>query len=257
MLKRLAVLCLLFSSLTACMQSESSKPEKQEILVSAAASLSGALEKITEKFEAEHPTIVITKNFGGSGKLAQQIQQGAPADVFLSANQHWMDVLENDKLILAETRVNFAKNKLVVITQKESDSKINTSLRVIQPNSIGQIAIGNPESVPAGNYAKDALTNLGLWGKLMGHFVYAKDVRQVLTYVESGNAEIGFVYGSDPHRANGVKISTEIDADLYTPIVYPAAVISSSDNQEIAKKFLEYLQTDSAKAILKDYGFTE
>lgn len=256
MVKRLLVLCLLFSILTACSQPESSNPEQNEIFVSAAASLSEGLKKISEDFEAKYPDTRVTLNFSGSGKLAQQIQQGAPVDVFLSADQHWMDVLEHDKLILSNTRENFARNRLVLITQEGNNTQIDSSLKEINPNSIGQIAIGNPKSVPAGSYAKDALINLGLWDKLMKHFVYAKDVRQVLTYVESGNTEIGFVYGSDLHRASGVKVCTEIDADLYTPIVYPAAVLSASDNPKLAKQFLDYLQTDAAQTILKKVGFS-
>lgn len=255
-MKRLFVICLLFSTLAACSQSESSDPAKKEIFVSAAASLSDALEKISEDFEADHPAMHVILNFSGSGKLAQQIQQGAPVDVFLSADQHWMNVLDDDKLISPNTRMDFTKNKLVLITQKENNTQIN-SLKEINPKSVGQIAIGNPESVPAGSYAKEALTKLGLWDKLIDHFVYAKDVRQVLTYVESENAEIGFVYGSDLHRTDGVKIHTEINADLYTPIVYPAAVISTSENPTLAKDFLNYLQSDSAQSVLENYGFTK
>lgn len=256
MIKRLVLLCLVLLPLTACNQAKPSESAEQEILVSAAASLAGALEKITEDFETEHPTVTVTLNLAGSGKLAQQIQQGAPADVFLSADQHWMDVIEHDKLISANTRVNFAKNKLVLITQKKNNKQLS-SLSGLHPDSIGQIAIGNPESVPAGSYAKDALRNLGLWDKLVDHFVYAKDVRQVLTYVESGNAEVGFVYGSDLHRTNGVNVYAPIDQALYTPIVYPAAVMRASDNPELAKDFLKYLQTDSAQTVLTNNGFTD
>ncbi|WP_404450718.1 molybdate ABC transporter substrate-binding protein [Virgibacillus necropolis] len=254
-MRQLVILCMFFSLLVACSSGpESSDTEKKEIFISAAASLSGALKKISEDFEAEHPNVNITLNFSGSGKLAQQIQQGAPVDVFLSADQNWMDVLEQDNLILPGTRVNFAKNSLVFISQKETDKKIHT-LKDIDPGSIGQIAIGNPKSVPAGNYTKEALTNLGLWDNLIEHFVYAKDVRQVLTYVESGNAEVGFVYGSDLHRTESVQVLTEVDSDLYSPVVYPAAVLSTGESPELAKVFLSYLQSDSAQAVLENYGF--
>ncbi|ASN03815.1 molybdate ABC transporter substrate-binding protein [Virgibacillus necropolis] len=252
MVKRLVAICFLFSILVAC--SESSDTVEKELFISAAASLSGALEKISEDYEAENPNVNLTLNFSGSGKLAQQIQQGAPVDVFLSADQYWMDVLEHDNLISPNTRMNFAKNSLVLITHKDSNKKVN-SLKDINPNSLGQIAIGNPESVPAGKYAKEALTNVGLSDKLIGHFVYAKDVRQVLTYVESGNVEIGFVYGTDLHRAENVQALMEIDSSLYPPIIYPAAVMSTTEHPELAKDFVEYLQSDSAQVILENYGF--
>ncbi|ASK61788.1 molybdate ABC transporter substrate-binding protein [Virgibacillus phasianinus] len=255
MVKRLFMLCMLLSTLVACDSTESTDPSNKELFISAAASLSGALNEISEKFEANNPNVTITLNMSGSGKLAQQIQQGAPVDVFLSADQHWMDVLASDNLLLSSTRINFTKNNLVLITQKKSPGIVR-GLNELSKESFDQIAIGNPKSVPAGSYAKDALTNLGLWDELKDSFVFAKDVSQVLTYIETGNAEIGFVYGSDLHRAEGVKVLTEIDKELYTPIVYPAAVLSESEQPELAKEFLSFIQSDSAQTILKNYGFS-
>lgn len=257
MIKRVFALSIFFLLLVSCSNdSEPPATEEKEIFISAAASLSGALDKIKENYETIHPEVTLTLNLSGSGKLAQQIQQGAPVDVYLSANQYWMDVLKQDNLILHNTRINFTKNKLAMITHDGSNKEIR-SLKNLVSDSSSQIAIGNPKSVPAGNYAKEALTNLGLWDKLTDHFVYAKDVSQVLTYVESENAEIGFVYGSDLYRTKSAQILKEIDSNLYSPIVYPAAVLDSSENPMLAKEFLEYLQSDSAQTILKNHGFTE
>ncbi|MFZ3577692.1 molybdate ABC transporter substrate-binding protein [Virgibacillus sp. DJP39] len=255
-MNRLITLCLLLALLVACSDSESTNDgNKKEIFIAAAASLSGALEKISTNYEEEHPNVDIVLNFSGSGKLAQQIQQGAPVDIFLSADQHWMNVLEDDNLVIPETRSNFAQNKLVLITQQENTIKVN-KLMNLEPTTIGQIAIGNPKSVPAGNYAKKALTNVKMWDKLTPEFVYAKDVRQVLTYVESGNAEIGFVYGSDLYRAKNVRVLEGIDSTLYPPIVYPGAVLSTSKHLDSAKNLLAFLQSDSSQDILRNYGFS-
>ncbi|WP_430789581.1 molybdate ABC transporter substrate-binding protein [Virgibacillus flavescens] len=254
MFKNLLCMFLILITLIACSDTKTSNADKQEIFVSAAASLTGALDEISGSFEKSHPDIHITYNLGGSGKLAQQIQQGAPVDVFLSADQHWMDVLEKDQLILPNTKIDFAKNSLVLITNETNDTNID-SLTDLNADKVGQIGIGNPESVPAGSYAKEALTKLKLWESLTPHLVYAKDVRQVLTYVESNNVEIGFVYGSDLKRAEKVKVLKKVDTELLSPIVYPAAIVKTSENQDAAKTFLEFLQSDKAKAIFDNYGF--
>lgn len=251
--QRLWIFLLLFT-LIGCSDTETSNTGKKEIFISAAASLTGALDEIKASFEKLHPDIHITYNLGGSGKLAQQIQQGAPVDVFMSADQHWMNVLAKDQLILPKTQINFAQNNLVLITNEANETNID-SLTDLNSDRVGQIGIGNPKSVPAGNYAKEALTNLKLWESLTPHLVYAKDVRQVLTYVESGNVQFGFVYESDLKRTNEVKVVTKIDSELLSPIVYPAAVVTTSKNQDAAKEFLKFLQSDKVKTILDNYGF--
>ncbi|PAV28471.1 molybdate ABC transporter substrate-binding protein [Virgibacillus profundi] len=228
--------------------------EKEELFISAATSLTDVMTDIVDTYKEDNPNTQVTLNFGGSGKLAQQIQQGAPVDIFLSADQKWMDTLENQELLAADTRSNFAKNKLVIISQKDSLISIKT-LEDLQHKEIGQIAIGNPDSVPAGNYAKEALQHSNLWEGLTDQFVYAKDVRQVLTYVESGNTAIGFVYATDILMGNKVEQLAEIDEKLHKPIVYPAAVTSSSDNPVSAEKFVDFLQSKTAKSIFESYGF--
>src|SRR5699024_1584359 len=157
-----------------------------------------------EMYENEH-NIKLTFNLAGSGTLAQQIQQGAPIDLFISANQNWMDTLENDNMIDSSTREDMTGNNLVLITHKDSTLSYQ-SFEEISAEDVDEIAVGNPESVPAGGYTKDTLTSLGMWESLEDHIILAKDVRQVLTYVETGNADIGFVYESDALTSENIQI---------------------------------------------------
>lgn len=228
--------------------------ETHELLISAAASLTDAMMEITSAFEEEHPNTELTVNYGGSGKLAQQLQQGAPVDVFLSADQAWMDKLDEAQLILPESRINFAKNDLVLIAKKDSPFTID-SIKDLTDAQIDKIAIGNPDSVPAGKYATDALKNSNVLEQIENQFIYAKDVRQVLTYIETGNAEVGFVYSSDLYRTKDIEVVAKIDQSLFEPIVYPAAVISTSNNGTIAKEFVDFLESDTVQSIIKKYGF--
>src|SRR5699024_9313266 len=129
------------------------------------------------------------------------------------------------------------------------------SMEDLTSAKVDQIAIGNPDSVPAGKYEEEALKNSGLWKQIQEIFIYAKDVRQVLTYVETGNADIGFVYGSDLYRTEAVEVVTKVDESLFEPIVYPAAVVASSENTAVAKAFVAYLESDTVQAILEKNGF--
>lgn len=224
------------------------------LTISAAISLSDALHEIKEVYEKEN-NVKLTFNLGGSGKLAQQIQQGAPVDVFISANQDWMDVLEDKGLIKTDTRTNVTGNQLVLITGKES-SLTYESFGEIEPDTVDQIAIGNPESVPAGKYTKDVLENLGTWDNLKDKLILAKDVRQVLTYVESGNTDIGFVYKSDIHHAENIKVLATADKSRHDPILYPIAVVADTKYEQEAFDFINFMQSDEAQNILESYGFT-
>src|SRR5699024_437187 len=219
-------------------------------------SLTDAMDKITEKYEAEHPGIDLEFNFAGSGKLAQQIQQGAPVDVFISANESWMDKLVNDKEIDEKERLDVTGNRLVMITQNDTDIQYD-SFDDIDESELDQIAIGNPKSVPAGEYTKEVLNHLQKWDELEDQFVYAKDVRQVLTYVESGNVDIGFVYESDALSADNVKVITYSNPEDHDEIIYPGAILNDSAMQKEGKKFLQYLTSEEGQEILEKYGFNK
>lgn len=229
------------------------KEEKIPLTVSAAVSLTDALEEIKELYEKDHP-VDLTFNLGGSGTLAQQIQQGAPVDIFISANREWMDKLEEDDLVNTSTREDVTGNKIVLITGEAS--KIDyKSADEISAADVDQIAIGNPESVPAGKYTEEILHNLKKWDELEGKLVRAKDVRQVLTYVETGNADIGFVYESDAMTSDKIKILATVDESLHDPIIYPGAVLADTKHEKEASDFLKFLKTEEAQSILEKYGF--
>ncbi|MFD2209468.1 molybdate ABC transporter substrate-binding protein [Virgibacillus halophilus] len=234
-------------------ETSSSNNEKVPLTVSAAVSLTDALEKMKKQYEKDH-AVDLKFNLAGSGTLAQQIQQGAPADIFISANEDWMDTLEKDQDIISDTRKDITGNRIVMITGKDSDYDIS-SIADIDPKKIDQVAIGNPESVPAGKYTKQTLENSHLWDTLSPKVVQAKDVRQVLSYVETGNTDIGFVYESDAKISDKIKILATADQDLHDPIIYPGAVTSESKHKKEAKEFMTYLQSDEAQKILEAYGF--
>lgn len=228
--------------------------QQVELMISAAASLTDALNEVKASFESHHPDIVLTFNFGSSGKLAQMITQGAPVDVFLSASEKDMLTLQDNDLIIEETKLPFTKNEIVLITNKEHPAKLE-SIEEINPATAGHLSIGEPESVPVGRYTKEMLEHLGSWTSLQNNLVYGSDVRQVLTHVEMGNAELGFVYASDAEISPKVEVIATADPDWHEPIVYPGAVVTESLYAEEAERFLTYLASDESKMIFKKYGF--
>lgn len=253
----LVLLCLLLISV-GCSDSQrpifSDSDDKVELTISAAASLTEVLTKLKSSFESEHPTIILSFNPGGSGKLAQQIKQGAPSDVFLSASKKDMDKLQEGNLLLEDTRIDFATNELVLITNKEQPFNLS-SFEEIDPATVDHFAIGEPESVPVGRYTKEALEKLELWEPLQSKLVLSSDVRQVLTHVEMGNADIGIVYASDALISDKVKVVAAANSEWHDQIVYPGAIIADSRHPEEAKAFLAFLTSEQGKEILKKYGF--
>ncbi|OCA80821.1 molybdate ABC transporter substrate-binding protein [Pseudobacillus wudalianchiensis] len=253
----LLFLALLLTAASGCSnsgKSASGSDEKTEVVISAAASLTDALDELQSSFEDEYPDIDLTFNFGSSGKLAQQIEQGAPADVFLSASNQDMDKLQEKKLIQKDSRLEFAKNSLVLIAKKDQSAS-TSSFEEINREKIDHLAMGEPESVPAGRYTKEVLEHLNIWESLQNKLVLGSDVRQVLTYVESGNAELGVVYASDALTSDKVKVVSEAKADWHEPIVYPGAITSHSEHAKEAKLFLDYLASAEGKEVLHQYGF--
>jgi len=240
---------------TANGHSDDAKAEVTSLNISAAISLTDALEEIKDIYEKEND-VELSFNLAGSGTLAQQIQQGAPVDVFISANQNWMDTLEADNLIQIDTRSNITGNRLVLIGS-DASGLTKASVEDVLKENITKIAIGNPESVPAGKYTEQTLNGLHMWKELEDKFVFAKDVRQVLTYVETGNSDIGFVYESDALTSNTINILTVVDEDLHDPILYPGAVLVDSKHSEAAHNFLTFMESDVAQEILENYGFTK
>jgi molybdate transport system substrate-binding protein len=227
----------------------------QTLTVSAAASLTDVMEEIKGFYE-EKTVHTLVMNYGSSGALQQQIEQGAPADVFISAAQRQMDVLQEEGLILAESRVDLLENKVVLIIPVAGDNKEITDFNSLTTDSLKLLAIGEPESVPAGRYAKEVLSSLGIWKKLEEKCVLGKDVRQVLTYVETGNVDAGIVYMTDALTSEKVKIAATAPAGSHTPVTYPAAIVLGTSVLQVAEDFMAYLQSNEVAEIFERHGFT-
>lgn len=230
--------------------------KKVELTVSAAASMTDALQEIQKAYEESHFNVKINFNFGASGALQQQIEQGAPVDLFLSAAAKNMKALVDKQLIDSNEQLNLLKNELVVVVPADSPANIQ-SLKDLSSSDIGKLAIGIPESVPAGNYAKEALTTENMWNVLESKTVQGKDVRQVLQYVETGNADAGFVYKTDALTSSKVKIALTVDPASYPAIEYPIGIVKATKYHEEAEEFYNYLQTQAANDVFTKYGFTD
>lgn len=223
------------------------------LTVSAAASLTDALQEIESAFRRAHPGVEVRNNLGSSGTLAREIEEGAPVDVFLSAAAKPMDELEAQHLIVAGTRRNLLRNTLVLIAPRDSHI---TGFQQLSDRSVRRIAIGDPASVPAGQYGKQTLIALHLLDGLRSKLVLANDVRQVLAYVETGNADAGLVYSTDAMTSHSIRIVAVAPESTHDAIVYPAAVVAHGHNEPVARSLVEFLSTPVAKAIFTKHGFT-
>lgn len=223
-----------------------------ELTISAAASLQDALNEITTNFNKIHSHVKINYNFGASGALQQQISQGAPVDLFFSAAEDKFDQLVNDGFIEKKNGTNLVGNELVLVVPKVSNKGIKAFEDLIKAE---KISIGTPESVPAGQYAKETLENLNVWKGVEGKVVYAKDVRQVLTYVETANVDAGIVYKTDALTSTKVEIVATAGENTHTPIIYPVGVMKESKHPKEAQLFYDYLQNKKSIETFKKYGF--
>lgn len=251
-MKLIAVLLLLFCFMSIVSLAGAASAET-EIIVSAAASLTNSFGEIAKKFESANPGIRVVPNFAASGALLQQIEKGAPADVFASADQKTMDQAAEKKLILPDTRKDFAGNEIVMIVPAASKLAIK-SLNDVSRKEVEKISVGNPDIVPAGRYAKEALIGEGLWDVLTPRFIFGDSVRQVLDYVSRGEVDAGFVYATDAAIAKE-KVKLIAEASKHQPIRYPIAIISSTKNREAAARFIGFVLSDEGQDILSRYGF--
>ena len=227
-----------------------------EIMLAAAASLKNAFEdKLIPMFKAQ-TGISVTATYDSSGKLQTQIEEGAPVDVFFSASMKQMNALQDEKMIDVDSVVKLLENKLVMIVLAGSTLELKEFSDVLNANTI---AIGDPESVPAGQYAKEAFTNLGIWDALQEKTLsLGTNVTEVLEWVAAGSADVGFVYKTDAmSKAGQVDIVAEApEGSLENPVIYPVGQLTSAANPEGAAAFLEFLQTKEALAVFEEYGFT-
>ena len=232
-----------------------------KILVAAAASLQATFDnELIPLFEKENPEITVEGTYASSGDLQQQIESGLDADVFFSAATSNMDTLTEEKLIDEDTVVDLLKNDVVLITPKDSKLGIKSFKDITKADTI---AIGDPESVPAGKYAKEILTNLGVYNEVEKKASLGASVTEVLSWVAEGSADAGIVYATDAQTENTngddkevEVVATAEDSMMQTPVVYPVGVVSASTHKDEAKAFEDFLQTDEAKAILEKAGFT-
>jgi molybdate transport system substrate-binding protein len=228
----------------------------QRVTVFAAVSVSEALDEAARRFSRSNRVGVVA-SYAASSALAKQIENGAPADIFLSADVDWMDYLETRRLLRIGTRTNLLRNRLVLIAPGAGNVQIdaNAGLQMTKLLGSGRLAIADPDSVPAGKYGKAALEYLGVWNDLKSKLARAENVRGALNFVARGEAPLGIVYRSDALAENKVRIVAEFAADSHPAIIYPVAVIASS-RQPAAPAFANYLKSTEARAIFEKYGFS-
>ena len=255
MKKILAMLATASLFVAGCGGDSGKVAEKNEIHVAAAASLTDAMKEISAEYKKISPNTEIIFNFGSSGALQQAIENGGETDLFFSAAQKQMDALEKSENILPETRKNLLKNEVVLIVPNDSDKNISNFSDLTQEN-IKHIALGEPKGVPVGQYSEEIFTNLGILDAVKEKAVYGSDVRQVLAWTESGEADCGVVYSTDAKISDKIKIIATAPENSHKPVIYPAAVIKNSKNLDEAKKFLNFTSSDTAKKIFEKYGFT-
>ena len=242
---------LVFSALFVCCHHEK---KNGEILVSAAISLKDAFKELGAIYQKE-TGIRARFNLGASGLLQKQIEAGAPVDVFASAGERQMDALQDDGLIIEETRFNFARNSLVLIVSSRSTLALDSFTDLLNPG-ISRLAIGNPKTVPAGQYAQQALESMQLWHQLESRLVPAENVRQVLDYVTREEVDAGIVYASDVPMSRGkAVIAASAPEDSHDPILYPIAVVRGAGSPSDARKFIDLALSSTGQAVMGKYGF--
>lgn len=226
-----------------------------EVLVSAAASLTNAFKELATQYEAAHPGTKVLTTFGSSDVVLRQITEGAPADVFASADQKAMDKAVAAKAVDPATRVNFARNEVVLVVPADNPRGI-ASLADLKKQGVTRIALGNPDSVPVGRYTRAALERAGAWDTVKAHEILGQNVRQVLSYVERGEVDAGFVYATDAAIMKG-RVRVVVAIETPTPVSYPVALVRRDGRAPEAADFLTFLLSADGQAVLSRYGFVK
>lgn len=260
--------CLLAAGVTGCSSSQEdsadqtaeentseTEGEETEILVAAAASLEYAYEEeLIPMFEEENPGVTVKGTYDSSGKLQTQIEEGLEADVFMSAATQQMDALTEEGFIDGDSVTDLLENQIVLITTAENELGLAEFTDITKADTI---AIGDPASVPAGQYAQEALTSLGIWDEVLAKSSLGTNVTEVLNWVAEGSAQAGIVYATDAATTDNVKVIAQApEGSLAEPAIYPVGLVSASAHQEEAQAFLDFLQSDEAMAVFEAYGFT-
>jgi molybdate transport system substrate-binding protein len=227
----------------------------QELTFSVAISMKDATEELGRRFMQARPGVVLRYNWGSSGELQKQIEAGAPVDLFVSAAARQMDELEKKGLILAATRRVFARNVLTIVKPADSRLDLARAADLLDPR-VTKIVIGNPRTVPAGQYAEESLRALGLWDRLQPKLVFSENVRQALDYVARGEVDAGFVYTTDVAvRGRDVKEALRPSEDTYRPVTYPVAVVKDTRQPALARAFIDLLVSQEGQQVLARLGF--
>lgn len=229
--------------------------EETTILVAAAASLKYSYdEELIPMFAAANPGIKVEATYDSSGKLQTQIEEGLGADVFMSAASKQMNALKDENMVDADSIVDLLENKIVLIVPAGMEAKVTSFENITNAD---MVAIGDPESVPAGQYAKEALTSLGLWDAVDAKSTKGTNVTEVLNWVAEGSADAGIVYATDAATTDKVEVIAEApEGSLAAKVIYPVGIVSASENKDAAQKFVEFLQSDEAIAVFEKYGFS-
>jgi molybdate transport system substrate-binding protein len=244
-----AALCLACAIVSGCRAK--SRPT---LTLSVAASLQNAIAEVESSYTRESgQAIDFRNNFGSSGTLAREIENGAPVDAIIAAGERPVDDLQAKGMLLPGTRRNLLTNSLALIAPL--DSKL-AGFEGLTSGAVKLVALGDSATVPAGEYGQQTLKTLGLYDRIRSKIVLGKDVRQVLTYVETGNADAGLVYTTDARISGKVRVIATAPESSHAPIVYPIAAITGTRNEQAVRAFLNYLNSDAARAIFVKYGFT-
>lgn len=248
--RKLLVACMLIMGLAF-----SAGAQAAEITVSAAASLTNAFTEIKNVFEQKNPGVKVITNFAASNPLLKQIETGAPVDVFATADQATMDNAQKQNFLVVPSRKDFAANSLVLIIPADSKNPPKNA-EDLAGAAYSRVAIGNPDSVPAGRYTREVLQLRNLWDKLDGKIIMGESVRQVLDYVVRGEVQAGFVYGTDA-KQGGDKIKVIQELEGKTRVTYPISVLARSKSQKEAQAFVDFVLSPEGQAILAKYGFSK
>lgn len=235
---------------------EPEEPAQSEatILVAAAASLKNCMDdELIPLFTEKNPNIKVNATYDSSGKLQTQIEEGAEVDVFMSAAMKQMNALNEKGLIAENSIVELLENKIVLIVPKGSDKGITTFEEIVNADTI---AVGDPESVPAGQYAKEVFDNLGIWDQVSAKASLGTNVTEVLNWVAEGSADAGAVYATDAASNDGVSVVAEAPEGSVSKVIYPIGIVKETKNKDAAKAFTEFLQSNEALKIFETYGFT-
>ena len=255
-MRRTFILRTILVSMVVLLTASLSHAAAVELVVSVAASLTDAISEVKPRFEAAHPNVRLVLNSGSSGALQQQIERGAPVDAFISAAEDPVNrLVERGFLDQSAVRL-VAANRLVLVVPALSNAVAVGDWADLTSARVQRVAIGNPDHVPAGLYAKQTLEFLGLWDQLRPKLVMGEDVRQALQYVRLGAVDAGIVYSTDAAAAPEVAVVAEAPVGSHAPIVYPAAPIQTSRRLKEAEAFVEFLFSDEARQVLKRHGFS-